>query len=430
MTFQIAITLAAFVFIGWALMTQKIPGPIACMIGVVVLWFSGVLNETEVFSVFTSSSIISIISMMIICQGLMNTNILRVIASFVTKMKGGTILLLFSVMFITSTLVTFVGSQITAVITVIPLAMALAQYANLSPTVLVFPAVVGAQLTLFPIPAGPTAVMYMMTNQILESMGAKGDLNIWDSRLIPFVPSLFVMLFVMLIGWKLLPQRNLQKSEMLKDGGMDGLKESTLSKPREILMYIVFILTMVCLMISRKIGLSSMQICMAGALLTYIIGAVNGREFFQAINWQLVFMIGFMLSFITAVSNSGAGELLARLIQPVFGTGNLVLCCSVCFVFCIVLTQFMDNMGLMNILTPIVIAACVANNIPAAPVLFAVSTASVISFVTPMASPAGLFAYQLGGYSIKEMLRFGVPCAAIMTLVSCVWIPLYWTLFH
>ena len=123
MTAQIAITLAAFVFIGWALMTQKVPGPIACMIGVVVLWFSGVLNETEVFSVFTSSSIISIISMMIICQGLMNTNILRVIASFVTRMKGGTILLLFSVMFITSTLVTFVGSQITAVITVIPLAM-------------------------------------------------------------------------------------------------------------------------------------------------------------------------------------------------------------------------------------------------------------------------------------------------------------------
>lgn len=87
-------------------------------------------------------------------------------------------------------------------------------------------------------------------------------------------------------------------------------------------------------------------------------------------------------------------------------------------------------MGLINIIQPVVIAACVANGMPAAPVYLAVSASAVISYLTPMASPAGLFAYQLGGYSMKEMMKFGIPCAVITTIVSCVWIPLYWTMFH
>lgn len=432
MTFEIGLVLVGFVFIGFALCSGKINGAIACMITCLVFWYAGVLTMEDVFKNFVSASVLTMIAMMIITKGLMKTDILRIIAGFVNKLKGGTVILLFSSMFITSLMVTFVGSQITAVITVIPLVMALAQYANVSPSVLVYPAVVGAQCTLFPIPMGGSAVMYLQHNQIMETFGAPAIFNMWDARWIAFVPSLAVMLFIMFGGHKLLPKRELGAAELLEKGGMEGLAESTLSKKKQYIMYAIFIGVMVCIMFARRLGLDTVQIAFTGAVLVYLFGIIDVKDFFGAINWNLIAMIAFMLSFIAAVSNSGAGAYLAKILEPVFSTGNVVLCVVVVWIFCIVVTQFMDNMGLINIVQPIVVSAAVANGMEkAAPLLFLVVSASaVISYLTPMGSPAGLFAYQLGGYKIKEMLKFGIPCVVITTIAALIWVPLYWTVFR
>ena len=39
-------------------------------------------------------------------------------------------------------------------------------------------------------------------------------------------------------------------------------------------------------------------------------------------------------------------------------------------------------------------------------------------------------AYKLGGYSMKEMLKFSVPIILLSAVVSIIWIPLYFTIFH
>ena len=42
------------------------------------------------------------------------------------------------------------------------------------------------------------------------------------------------------------------------------------------------------------------------------------------------------------------------------------------------------------------------------------------SFSTPLASPSSLMAYKLGGYSMKEMLKFSIPIIALSTVVSII----------
>lgn len=430
MNLDIIITLAAFVFIGFSMITNKVPAAIACGISVVVLWFFGILDAQEAFGNFISDAILSTIGMMIITRGLMKTDILRNIATLVQRAKGGTVLLLFAVMLITSLMVSVIGSQITSVITVIPLAMALAEYAGIKPTLLVFPAVIGAQSTLLPIPLGSQAVGYLGTNQMLESMGAVGNMNMWDAKLVAFLPSVAAIIYILAGGWKLLPARELGKADILENGGIKNLTKSEFSKAKQYFIYFIFLAVLVLVIFSRNIGITAAQVTTAGAFLMVITGVLNDREFFGAIPWPLIFMMSFMMSFVAAFSNSGAGALLASLLQPIFGTQNLWIVCSVTFIFCIVVTQFMDNTALIQILFPIAVAACVANDIPAVPVVLAISSSAVISYLTPMASPSGLLAYQLGGYSIKEMFKFGVPVIAITAIVSCVWIPLYWTVFR
>lgn len=425
MNTAMVITLIMFVFVAICLLTGKIPGSVACGIAVMVLWITGVLTSDQVFANFISSSIVSMIGMMIVTSALMKTDILIHIAGLVKKFKGGTMIILLASMIVPYFLCQFIGG-VTAMITVIPLAMALAKESDISPTLVVLPASVGAQAGLLGLPIGGGAVMYMMKNQILESVGVTDQaVGFWDLCLGRLPGTIVVFVFVLLVGWKLLPQRGLGESSMLDKGGMSGLKKSSLPQWKQYVIYAIFIAVLVLLSVSRSIGLDSMLISTTAALLVILLGFVNEREAFAGVNWSLIFMMGFMLAITSALSNSGAGEMLANLLSPVYGSGNTILAITVTFLVCAVMTQFMDNMSLINILTPICAMAAYKNGIPVIPIVLAIDASCLVSFSTPLASPSSLLAYQLGGYSMKEMLKFNIPLILLSSLVSIIWIPLY-----
>jgi len=425
MNFAMGITILMFVFVAFALLTNKIPGSVACGIAVMVLLVTGVVSTQEAFANFVSSSIVTMIGMMIITSALMKTDILPLIAGTVKKFKGGTYIILLACMIVPFFLCQFIGG-VTSMITVIPLAMVLAEEAGMAPTLVVLPASVGAQAGLLSLPIGGGAVMYMMKNQILESVGITDQqVGFLDLCLGRIPATIIVMAFVLFFGWKLLPQRGLGESEMLDKGGMQGLKKSDLPQWKQNIIYAIFIAELILLSKARSIGLDSMFITTVGALLVILMGFVKEREAYTGVNWSLIFMMGFMLAIGTALTNSGAGEKIANLLSPVYGTGSTFIAVSVTFLACVVMTQFMDNMSLINILTPICAIAAYQNGIPVIPIVLAIDASCLVSFSTPMASPSSLLAYQLGGYSMKEMLKFNIPLIVIATVVEIIWIPLY-----
>lgn len=419
------LTVIMFVFIAVCLLTNKIAGSVACGIAVMVLWFAGVLEDGQVFANFITSSIVSLIGMMIVTNALIKTDILVNIAGTVKKFKGGIYIILLASMIVPYFLSQFVGG-VTAMIAVIPLAMALAAESDIAPTLVVLPASVGAQAGLMGLPIGSASVMYQLKNQILISVGIEDQaIGFWDLCLGRLPATLLIMAFVILIGWKLLPARGLSKSDAVDPNSKGTLKKSTMPKSKQYMTYAIFAVTLVLLSIARNIGLNSMMITTTAALLVILLGIMKDREAFTGVNWSLIFMMGFMLAIASALTNSGAGEKIADLLNPVYGKGNTFLAVAVTFLVCVVMTQFMDNLSLINILTPICAIAAYQNGIPVVPIVLAIDASCLVSFSTPMASPSSLLAYQMGGYSMKEMLIFNLPLILIAIVVSILWIPMY-----
>lgn len=424
------ITLVCFLFVAFCLLSGKIPGSVACGAAVVVLMLSGIITEQEAVANFVGSSIVTMIGMMIVTAALMKTDIMANIAGLIKKAKGGTVVLLAASMIIPFFLCQFVGG-VTAMITVIPLAMALAEEADVPPTVVVLPASVGAQAGLLMLPIGGAAAMYLMKNQMITSVGIVGqELGFWDLFLARLPGTLVCFIFVMTIGWKLLPQRGLADSKMLSGNPRAKLTKSDMSKGKQYCVYAIFVALLVLMSTARSLGLTTSIVAIIGAVLVMLLGFVPEREAYGSINWTLIFMMGFMLAITTALTNSGAGNVLANLLSPVYGSGNLLLASSVTFVFCAIATQFMDNMSLINILTPICALAAYNNGIPVLPIVLAVDASCLVSFSTPLASPSSLLAYQLGGYSMKEMMKFNLPIILLSSIVSIIWLPIYAGLVH
>ena len=68
------------------------------------------------------------------------------------------------------------------------------------------------------------------------------------------------------------------------------------------------------------------------------------------------------------------------------------------------------------------------NGISALPIVCAIDASCLSSYSTPMSAPSSLVAYQMGGYSLKEMIKFTFPMILISSLVSVFWIPFYFSI--
>lgn len=424
MNFGLIVTLAAFVFVAISLLTNIVPASVATGIGVAVLWFAGVIDTTEAFSNFISSNIIIMITMQIVTAALLKTDLLHHIAGAVNRGKSGEKVLIAAMLVVPFFLCQFIGG-VTAVITVIPLAMALARETKVPPSVLVLSASVGAQAGLLVLPIGFSAGWYLTKVQMAANLGIDAPLGFWDLCLVRMPGTIAIFLFVIFFGSKLAPRREL-KDESLLD--TREIQKSSLPAWKQKLMYLIFILVILAMSFSGQLGVENTQISLAAALLVVVLGYLNEREMYQSVNWSLIFMMGFMLAITTALSNSGAGELLANILQPVYGTGNTIFVCAITFIFCSVLTQLMDNTALINIFTPVCILAAYNNGIDVLPVIAAVDASCLLSFTSPLASPSSLMAYKLGGFSIKEMLRFNAPLVLLAIVISVIWIPLYFAI--
>jgi|GEM_PF-193104 len=421
------LTLVSFIFVAVSLLTGKIPASVACAISVVFLWLTGVLNTTEVFENFISRNIITMIGMMILVGALLKTNILINIAGLVRNFKGGGVrILLVAATIIPFILCQFIGG-VTAMITVLPLLIALADEVDVSPTLLVLPASVGAQAGLMALPIGSAASMFLMKNSIIANVGGVGELGFWDLSMSRLPGTVVVLLYVIFIGYKLLPQRHLATTDSFDHKNV-SLKKSDLPVWKENAIYVLFTSTMLAMCFSKQIGLDLTQIASIAAILTVILGVLSEREAFQSVHWPLIFFMGFMLSLATAIGKSGAGDLLAKSMESIFSSGNLTLAIAGVFIVLVVLTQFMDNMALINIFTPIAVVAATQHGLSPLPFVCAIDGSCLASFGTPLSSPSSLMAYQLGGYSMKEMIIFSAPVILLSSIVSILWIPLYFSI--
>jgi di/tricarboxylate transporter len=425
---QLFLVLIAFVFLAVFLCWGKIPAALTCVISIVFLWATGVLSTQEAFGNFISNSVITMLAMMIVSTGLLKTNILINITNLITKPQGGgTRILLIVAIIVPFLLCQFMGG-VGSLITVIPLLLSFAKVAKVPHSTLILPASVGGQFGITLLPIGLSATAFLQKNQILENLGSDFKLGFWDLAVSRLPGVLFGLAFIVFFGYKLLPKHDIKDTDVLEK---NVVKKSELPKWKERAAYIIFCGTMLGMIFSRQLHMSLGMVASIGAILMVVTGIISQNEAFAGVSWSTLFMVACMLAMATALSNSGAGDFFAEKISLVIRPNTSVtVVVIICFLFCVIFTQFMDNGALINILTPLMILACMRSGINPLAAICAIEISSVSSIMTPMASPSSALTYSMGGYSIKQMVKFGMPVILIEFIVVVIWVPLYFNLIY
>ncbi|MCD8123881.1 MAG: anion permease [Lachnospiraceae bacterium] len=423
MTFQMVLVLLVFVFICVSISSSKIPTELGCLASITVLWLAGILSTDEAWGNFVGNTVISMIGMIILGGALQKTSLLGMIANALTKMKGGDRVMVAAAMLFPFLMCQFTGSTV-ALIVCLPLLGKMAETSRVPKARLILPAALGAQLGIGVFPIGMSTVLVLQKNEFLTNLGSSESMKIYDICLSRIPGAVIAMLFVILIGYKLLPKGD--DVVIVEDARMESKLTSDLPKWKENAVYVIFVVAMVAMFFNDTLGLTAGQISVVAALAVVILGVMDGKDVTGGLIHSPVVMVACMLSLATALTNSGAADLISTAIGNLIGSANnMTIVVAAFFLICSILTQFMENGGLVNVLTPLAILACMNSGISALPVICALELPSITAIMTPMASGTAAAAFGAGKYSIKDAVKFGLPVVVIEMIVSVIWMPIY-----
>jgi di/tricarboxylate transporter len=151
------------------------------------------------------------------------------------------------------------------------------------------------------------------------------------------------------------------------------------------------------------------------------------EQSYRAINWTTVILIGAMTPLSTAMSQSGAANLLADGLVRVVGDAGPYALLAGLFVLTAVLGQLISNTATALIIIPVAVAAAAESGISARPVLMCVAVAAAASFLTPVATPVNLIVMGPGGYRFSDYWKLGLPIILWFFAVATFFVPVFWS---
>jgi sodium-dependent dicarboxylate transporter 2/3/5 len=165
--------------------------------------------------------------------------------------------------------------------------------------------------------------------------------------------------------------------------------------------------------------LSSAVVAIGAVALLSVEEVVDWNDL-KGVNWGVFFVIGAGLTLGDALTKTGASIWFAGLVAPALQGLPYVAILALLIVMAFVLTQFMNNVPLGAILTPVLITMGTATGIDPVrlviPTIFAVG----LAFALPSGSARMTLIAVTGAVSSKEMIRaaliVGIPCAVVLFL--------------
>ncbi len=204
-----------------------------------------------------------------------------------------------------------------------------------------------------------------------------------------------------------------------------GVDEPPPSRRRGWLALTIMISTLVLATVSH-LGIG--EVMLGGALAMILTGALSMDDAYQAIEWRSIFLVAGMLPLGTAMTKTGAADLVTHGVLAVLGGWGPLAILAGLIALAVLLNQAMSGAAVAAVMAPIAIQT--AQRIGANPRAFAMGIALACSFafLTPLGSPVNILVMGPGGYTFRDYFRVGLPLALLLFAVVLGLLPLVWPL--
>ena len=418
----LVITMLILLFTFIALLSGKLSYGVVGATIISLLIITGVLDVSEALAGFSNTNVAIMLCMMVLSGALMKTSLVERIVGLVRNVGHSERALIAGFGLIAAAMSQFMNAFV-AVACLLPLITGLCQQLNIKRTKVIYPVMVIALTWIFLFPVGMGASTIAQMNGYLESFGSEFRFNMMDMTIGRLPGVILNTLFCIFILPRVCPDK--PSVEFRDDLGREVAK-STLSKPREILCYIIAVVMVVLMILAGTIGIQVYTVAIVGASALTLFGILSEKEAFQSINFGMVFFFAAILPLSTALTKTGASDVIADAIITILGgSTNPWLISTVFVLVCFVATQFLSNTGCVQVFTPLALMVCVQLNMNPVGIMSLVNIGCCASYLTPMANPGIPLTMSAGGYSLKDCIKIGILPGLLICAIGVVWCSLF-----
>ncbi|MEP2776479.1 MAG: SLC13 family permease [Luteolibacter sp.] len=210
------------------------------------------------------------------------------------------------------------------------------------------------------------------------------------------------------------------------EGSFLSLNETTVSPPLKSRMAVAVAILAGVVLSSAFDFLSITCAAMVGAVLVVLTGCLELRKAYNAIEWNVLFLIYGMLGIGLAMQNSGGAEWIATGVVGALGGHAPIVILAGIYLLTLILTELVTNNAVAILMTPIAISVALSIGVDARPFLVAIMFAASASFITPIGYQTNTYVYGAGGYRFWDFIKVGLPLSLILWGTAMVLIPRIW----
>ncbi len=162
----------------------------------------------------------------------------------------------------------------------------------------------------------------------------------------------------------------------------------------------------------------------AGAMI--VLRVLTMEKAYRGIAWTTLLLVAGMIPMSTAITNSGAGDLIATAVVDSVGSFGPTALLAGLFVITVIFSQLISNTATALVMIPIAVAAAGQLDISARPVLMSLCVGAAVAFLTPVATPVNMMIMRPAGYRFGDYWKLGLPLVLLFGVVAVLWVPIVW----
>ncbi len=150
------------------------------------------------------------------------------------------------------------------------------------------------------------------------------------------------------------------------------------------------------------------------------------QQAYEAVQWNIIFLIFGMLALGLAMDQSGAASRMVDGVMWAVGGYSPIVILSVIYLLASILTELISNNAVAALLTPVIIGIAASLEVDARPFIVALMFGCSASFATPIGYQTNTYVYGAGGYKFNDFPKVGVPLNLTLWIAATFLIPWLW----
>ncbi|MFP4188120.1 MAG: SLC13 family permease [Halobacteriales archaeon] len=167
---------------------------------------------------------------------------------------------------------------------------------------------------------------------------------------------------------------------------------------------------------------------LGGVFVVLATGCLSSSEAYDAVSWNVVFLLAGVIPLGLAVESTGGAALIAETVVSADAFVPTVFVLFLFYVLSGLLASAITPVATVVLMIPVAVDAASRLGANEFSFLLAVTFAAATSFMTPVGYQTNLMVYGPGGYRFADFLRVGAPLQLLLAVVTTAGIVVYWGL--